>query len=76
MPRAVMHHGNSILTGIFKEPVDGPVLVRRLNLEGDQQADLKSHGGVCKAIYAYPIEHYRHWTRELNRSDLTYGPIR
>ena len=73
MSRSVTHNGQSILTGIFKEPVDGPVSVRRLNLEGDQQADLKAHGGACKAIYVYPSEHYAHWARELGRSDFVHG---
>ena len=72
-PISVPHNGKTVLTGIFKQPVDGPIFVGRLNLQGDQQADLESHGGICKAIYAYPMEHYRHWERELDRSDLPFG---
>ena len=60
-------------TGIFKEPVKESVLVKKLNLEGDQQADLKFHGGVCKAVYAYPFKHYVHWERVLNRKDFVFG---
>lgn len=61
-----------VMTAIFKQPVTGPVMVRRLNLDGDQQADLKVHGGVDKAVYCYPAEHYEAWQRELAR-DLDYG---
>ena len=73
LPKAVTHKDKTVSTGIFKEPVDGPIMVRRLNLQGDRQADLKSHGGVCKAIYAYPVEHYTHWARELDRADFAFG---
>jgi MOSC domain-containing protein YiiM len=51
LPREVLWKGRRVLTGIFKEPVAGRVALRRLNLEGDQQADLKVHGGPAKAIY-------------------------
>jgi len=61
------------MTGIFKEPVGGPVMVRTLNLEGDRQADLSVHGGVSKAVYAYPAEHYEYWKRELPDMHLPYG---
>lgn len=73
LPKTVAHKGKTVSTGIFKEPVDSPITVRKLNLQGDQQADLKSHGGVCKALYAYPNEHYAHWTRELDRTDFSFG---
>jgi MOSC domain-containing protein YiiM len=72
-PKAATYNGKRVMTSIFKQPVDGSIFVGRLNLQGDQQADLESHGGVCKAIYAYPIEHYRHWERELGRSALSFG---
>src|SRR5436190_18277628 len=55
----------SVSTGIFKAPVAGPVRVRRLNLDGDRQADLNVHGGPDKAVYAYPSEHIRAWAEEL-----------
>ena len=65
LPREVEWHGHLIHTGIFKEPVEGPVRVERLNLAGDRQADLEVHGGVDKAVYAYPSEHYPLWRDEL-----------
>ncbi len=53
--------GETVSTGIYKDPVTGPVHVARLNLDGDRQADLNVHGGVNKAVYGYPIEHYEFW---------------
>jgi MOSC domain-containing protein YiiM len=64
--------GEPVLSGIFKLPVSGPVMVRRLNIDGDQQADLTVHGGVDKAVYCYIAEHYPAWRTELGR-DLDYG---
>jgi MOSC domain-containing protein YiiM len=61
------------MTGIFKEPVDGAVMLRRLNLDGDRQADLSVHGGISKAVYAYPAEHYDFWKKELPDMQLPYG---
>lgn len=72
-PRPVPYRDGVVSTGIYKDPVAGPVWVRRLNLEGDGQADLKVHGGEHKAVYAYPFEHYAFWSRELRRNDLGYG---
>jgi MOSC domain-containing protein YiiM len=72
-PRPVVWQGRRIMTGIFKEPVAGRVAVRRLNLEGDGQADLSVHGGPDKAVYAYPSEHYPFWRNELELSDLPWG---
>jgi MOSC domain-containing protein YiiM len=62
-----------VTTGIFKEPVKGRVHVATLNLDGDRQADLKVHGGVHKAVYAYPAEHYDYWRRELPGVELPWG---
>ncbi len=62
-----------ISTGIFKEPVSGPVFLRPLNLDGDRQADLRVHGGADKAVYLYPFEHYAFWAAETGRSDFVYG---
>ncbi|MBW8877965.1 MAG: MOSC domain-containing protein [Acidobacteria bacterium] len=73
LPRPVEWRGRRIMTGIFKEPVAGRVAVRRLNLAGDGQADLSVHGGVHKAVYAYPSEHYPFWRRELELTDLPWG---
>ena len=53
-----MFLGRVVITGIFKEPVEGQVRLRKFNLDGDKQADLTVHGGADKAIYAYPLEHY------------------
>ena len=72
LPREVLWHGKAITTGIWKEPVSGRVTVRRLNLDGDRQADLRVHGGADKAVYAYPSEYYELWSRE--RPELDLGP--
>ena len=64
LPREVIWRGETISTGIFKQPVQGRVAVRRLNLDGDRQADLTVHGGPDKAIYAYPAEYYHFWREE------------
>src|SRR2546430_1651482 len=73
LPRKVTWQGKIVTTGIFKEPVDAPVMMRTLNLEGDRQADLTVHGGVTKAVYAYPSEHYGYWRTELPGVDLPWG---
>jgi MOSC domain-containing protein YiiM len=73
LPREVIWKGRTVTTGIFKEPVAGPVKVRELNLDGDQQADLSVHGGRDKAVYAYPVEHYDFWQRELPGTGLPWG---
>jgi MOSC domain-containing protein YiiM len=72
-PRPVAWQGRRIMTGFFKEPVAGRVRLRRLNLEGDRQADLAVHGGAHKAVYVYPSEHYPFWRRELELEDLPWG---
>src|SRR6266849_10637451 len=63
----------TVQTGIFKDPVDRPVTIRKLNLDGDQQADLTVHGGAEKAVYAYPAEHYEYWRRELPEVSFSWG---
>jgi len=73
LPREVTWQGKAVTTGIFKEPVSGPVMMRKLNLDGDGQADLTVHGGVSKAVYAYPSEHYDYWQAELPGVDLPWG---
>lgn len=73
LPRSVMWKGRVVQTGIFKAPVAGPVVARRLNLDGDRQADLTVHGGEDKAVYVYPAEHYAAWGRELAPIDLPWG---
>jgi len=74
-PRRVPWQGQTVATGIFKEPVEGTVQLRRLNLDGDQQADLKVHGGPYKAVYVYPSEHYEFWRRELPGTELPWGAL-
>lgn len=72
-PRVVLYKGQSINTGIFKEPVSGTVTLRTLNLDGDRQADLAVHGGPYKAVYAYPSEHYEFWRAELPEANFSWG---
>jgi MOSC domain-containing protein YiiM len=72
-PRIIIAKGQRISTGIFKEPVEGPLMLRRLNLDGDRQADLRVHGGPSKAAYVYPSEHYPLWRKDLPDMDLQYG---
>ena len=73
LPRAVEWNGRIIRTSIFKAPVPGRVQVRKLNLAGDQQSDLTVHGGVEKAVYVYPSEHYAFWRNELPNVELDWG---
>jgi MOSC domain-containing protein YiiM len=73
LPREVTWHGRSVKTGIFKEAVAGRVPLRRLNLDGDGQADLTVHGGEYKAVYCYPVEHYEYWKKELPGRELPMG---
>ena len=73
MPREVLWHGRSVTTGIYKEPVAGRVALRKLNLDGDRQADLTVHGGEYKAVYCYPVEHYAYWNKELPGRELPMG---
>jgi MOSC domain-containing protein YiiM len=73
MPREVVWKGVTVVTGIFKEPVDGSVMVSPMNLAGDRQADLTVHGGVEKAVYGYPAEHYEYWRRELPGVTFAWG---
>jgi MOSC domain-containing protein YiiM len=69
----MMYKGATINTGIFKEPHAGRVMLRRLNLDGDRQADLSVHGGPFKAVYGYPSEHYGYWRKELPEAKLPLG---
>jgi MOSC domain-containing protein YiiM len=73
LPRLAVYRGATINTGIFKQPVTGPVTLRTLNLDGDRQADLSVHGGPFKAVYGYPSEHYAFWRKELDDADLSWG---
>jgi len=73
LPREVIWKGEVVTTGIFKDPVEGRVRIRTLNLDGDGQADLSVHGGPSKAIYVYPSEHYAYWRDELPGVSLPWG---
>ena len=70
LPREVTWHGRNVTTAIFKQPVAGRIALRKLNLDGDRQADLSVHGGQDKAVYCYPITHYDYWKRELPGREL------
>jgi MOSC domain-containing protein YiiM len=72
-PREIEWNGKIVRTSIFKAPVTGRVRVAKLNVERDQQSDLSVHGGIDKAVYAYPSEHYPFWRRELPEIDIPWG---
>ena len=73
LPRDVLWHGRNVTSAIFKQPVPGRVALRKLNLDGDRQADLTVHGGEHKAAYCYPLEHYSDWKKELPGRELPLG---
>ena len=73
LPRQVRWKGKLVTTGIFKEPVAGQIKLKQLNFEGDGQADLSVHGGLSKAIYVYPADHYPYWRELLPEMDLPWG---
>lgn len=73
LPREVTWKGMRIQTGIFKDPVDMPVTISKLNLARDRQADLTVHGGAEKAVYAYPAEHYEYWRNRLPDVPFSWG---
>jgi MOSC domain-containing protein YiiM len=65
MPKDLLARDELVKSGIIKTPIAGLVRVRTLDLDGDRQADLTVHGGIDKAVYAYPSEHYAFWEKEL-----------
>ena len=73
MPRDVSWQGRTVHTGIWKAPVSGPRLVRRLNVDGDGQGDLAGHGGEQRAVMVYQVDSYRYWRDQLGRDDLEFG---
>jgi ferredoxin-NADP reductase/MOSC domain-containing protein YiiM len=73
LPRDHPWHGRIVRTGVWKEPVTGRRMARRLNIDGDGQGDIQGHGGEQRAVLVYQVESYRYWERELGRSVLTYG---
>ena len=73
LPRDIAWRGKTVYTAIWKDPVQGRHMVRRLNIDGDGQGDLMGHGGEHRAVFVYQIESYRYWQDRLGRSDFTYG---
>lgn len=73
LPRLATYRTQTVNTGIYKQPVAGPVQLRTLNLDGDRQADLAVHGGPNKAVYGYPSEHYEFWRHELPGTQMPWG---
>src|SRR5216684_6214955 len=73
MPREVSWHGRIVTTAIYKEPAGGRVALRKLNLDGDRQADLTVHGGEHKAVYCYSLAHYGYWKSEFAGRELPMG---
>lgn len=73
IPKEVEFEGQKVTTGIFKEPVEGRIKLRSLNLDGDKQADLTVHGGPDKAVYTYPIEHYQFWRKVYPNTEMPNG---
>jgi ferredoxin-NADP reductase/MOSC domain-containing protein YiiM len=73
LPREITWRGKTVFTSVWKEPVPGRRLVRRLNVDGDAQGDLAGHGGEHRAVFAYQMDSYRYWQRELKRADFIFG---
>lgn len=73
LPKEIDFEGQKVTTGIFKEPIEGRIMLRTLNLDGDKQADLTVHGGPDKAVYAYPIEHYEFWCKVYPDMEMPNG---
>ena len=73
LPRDVEWRGRTVHTGIWKEPVEGKRMVRRLNIDGDGQGDRAGHGGEQRAVFVYQVESYRYWEEQLGRDGFTYG---
>ena len=73
LPREVAWRGKTVRTGIWKNPAQSRLMVRRLNIDGDGQGDLGGHGGPNRPVFVYQLDSYRYWERELSRSDFSYG---
>jgi ferredoxin-NADP reductase/MOSC domain-containing protein YiiM len=73
LPKDVRWQGRTVHTGVWKEPVTGPRMVRRLNIDGDGQGDTAGHGGEQRAVFVYQIQSHEHWRRHLNRDDIGFG---
>jgi ferredoxin-NADP reductase/MOSC domain-containing protein YiiM len=73
LPRDVPWQGKTVYTGVWKYPVDGPAMVRRLNVDGDGQGDTDGHGGEQRAVLVYQVQSYRHWRQHFGRDDFSWG---
>src|SRR4051795_7724351 len=73
LPRDLEWQGKVVRTAVWKSRVDGPRMVRRLNVDGDGQGDRAGHGGVNRAVFVYQVESYRYWEQYLGRDDFSYG---
>jgi ferredoxin-NADP reductase/MOSC domain-containing protein YiiM/ferredoxin len=73
LPRDVTWNGKTVRTSVWKSPVDGRRMVRKLDIEGDAQADLAGHGGEHRAVFVYQMDSYHYWESFLGRSDFTFG---
>jgi MOSC domain-containing protein YiiM len=73
LPRDIAWRGKTVRTAIWKTPVQGGRMVRRLNIDGDGQGDLAGHGGEHRAVFVYQIDSYHYWQSQLGRNDFTYG---
>ena len=73
LPREIKWRGQTVRTAIWKYPVQGKRMVRRLNIDGDGQGDLAGHGGEHRAVFVYQIDSYRYWQDQLHRTDFTFG---
>src|SRR4051812_26812635 len=73
LPRDILWQGRTVHTAVWKAAVEGPRMVRRLNIDGDGQGDLAGHGGEHRAVFVYQADSYRYWQDQLRRSDFTYG---
>jgi len=73
LPQDVSWRASTVHTGVWKHAVDGPRMVRRLNVDGDGQGDLAGHGGEQRAVLVYQLDSYRYWQAELHRDDFVHG---
>jgi ferredoxin-NADP reductase/MOSC domain-containing protein YiiM len=73
LPRDVTWNGKIVRTSVWKSPVDGRRMVRKLDIDGDAQGDLAGHGGEHRAVFVYQMDSYHYWERFLGRSDFTFG---
>ena len=73
LPKPVDWQGRTVFTGVWKHPVAGPQVVRRLNIEGDGQGDLAGHGGEQRAVLVYQLDSYRHWQEHFGWGEVGYG---